>query len=278
MRISPAQATKLFELKRGASLKRSEIQKELRDDLSKRGAIRLQRAGSGYRIYADPIKLSAVLSNHYGIRNLKEYIALREKSERTRAEVTQSTGNSKSLVVAPMRGIYLGVLGDAEIFINGKPVKPHTGTSLFIPERLLNALTIAPNRILGVENAEAFLSANMLNLKLPSQAVTVLRWYWSDKWKNWIKQNQPETFYAGDYDWAGVSIFENEVLAISPEAKFLIPENIGGKLRSGNNTLFQAQEEKYLNYKPRSVDGQTIFDAVKAARKALEQEALIRLV
>jgi len=275
MRISHTQASRLLDLQRGASLKRSEILKGLCEGLLTRGAIRLQRAGAGYRIVADPAKFSSVLENHYSIRNLEAYVALGDGSDRSRAELTRTTGNSKALPVAPMRGIYLGVLGEAEILIDGKSARPQPGTALFVPAGLLNNLTIHPARILGIENVEAFLKSENLHLPIPSQAVTVLRWNWGEQWKTWVNKENPEVFYAGDYDWAGVSIYEREVIPVSPEAKFLVPDDLKERLKKGNAALFQAQEEKYRNYKPTSTQGAVIYEAVKAARKALEQEALI---
>lgn len=276
MRISPAQASKLLDLQRGATLRRSEIQKDLRDDLLRRGALRLLRSGAGYRIVAEPAKLETVLENQYSIRNLSGFVELRDEKDRSRAALTRTTGNSKGLPVAPMRGLYLGVLGDAKIFIEGKPSTPQPGTALFVPISRLTALTIRPLRILGVENVEAFLNAERLNLPLPPQAVNVLRWNWGEEWRAWIGHHHPEVLYAGDYDWAGVSIFEGEVLPTSAEAKFLVPDDLQERLQNGNASLFLDQEEKYRDYKPLSIQGEIIYRAVNSARKVLEQEALIQ--
>ena len=174
-----------------------------------------------------------------------------------------------------MRGLYFSVLGGAEIFIDGKSSTPQPGTALFVPANRLEDLSISPLRILGVENAEAFLSAERLSLPLPSSAVTILRWNWGEKWRVWIGTHRPEFIYAGDYDWAGVSIFEHEVLPISSEAKLLLPDDLLKRLKNGNSDLYQDQEDKYRNYKPRSAQGEIIYNAVKNARRALEQEALI---
>lgn len=235
----------------------------------------MQRSGTGYRIVADPEKFTSILELHYSIRDLEAYVALGDETDRSRAEVTRITGNSKALPVAPMRGLYFGLLGEAKIFIDGKSARPQPGTALFVPAGLLNNLTIHPARILGIENVEAFLKSGNLRLPIPSQAVTVLRWNWGEQWKTWVKKENPEVFYAGDYDWAGVSIFEREVIPVSPEAKFLVPDDLKERLKEGNSSLFQAQEEKYRNYKPTSTQGTIIYEAVKAARKGLEQEALI---
>ena len=277
MHISPTQAAKLLELLRGAPLKRSEINRSLREDLINRGAIRLQRSGPGYRIFADPKKLESVLENHYSIRDLDSFVQLRDGQDRSRAELTRITGNSKTLPVAPMRGLYFGVLGGAEILVKGKPATPPAGTALFIPVSRLRDLSITPMSILGVENVEAFLNAERLNLQIPSAAVTVLRWNWGNEWRTWIAEHTPEFAYAGDYDWAGVSIFENEVLPYSPRAQFLIPEDLEERLADGNPSLFNSQEDKYLDYKPRSAQGACIYKAIKFARRVLEQEALIKL-
>lgn len=277
MRISIAQASKLLELDRGATLKRSAINKTLRDDLINRGAIRLQKSGSGYRITADSVRLRAVLENQYSIRNLDAFVLLEKGTRLSRAEVTQATGNSKALPVAPMKGLYLSILGNAEIFIDGRLSTPQPGTALFVPANRLQALSINPLRILGVENVEAFLYAERLRLPLPSKAVTVLRWNWADEWHDWVRNHRPEFLYAGDYDWAGVSIFEHEVLAISSDAMFLLPNDLSELLKTGNRDLYNEQEEKYRNYVPRSVQGKIIYEAVHDARRALEQETLINL-
>ena len=276
MRITPAQASKLLNLQRGASLTRSEINKVLREDLINRGAIRLKKSGAGYRVVANPEKLESVLANHYSIRDLNSFVSLLDGSERSRAEVTQATGNSKALPVAPMRGLYLSIIGDAGIYIEGVSATPQPGTALFVPANRISDLSINPLRILGIENVEAFLNAERLCLKLPSAAVTVLRWNWGGKWREWVDGHCPEFLYAGDYDWGGVSIFENEVLPVSPKANFLVPSNFLERLSKGDRKLYSKQEEKYRNYVPRSDQGQFIYTAVGNARKALEQEALIR--
>ncbi|MDQ8195679.1 hypothetical protein QEH59_14690 [Coraliomargarita sp. SDUM461004] len=176
-----------------------------------------------------------------------------------------------------MKGLYLSVLGDAEIFIDGISATPQPGTALFVPANRLGGLSISPLRILGIENVEAFLNAGRLRLPLPPRAVTVLRWNWANEWRAWVGDHRPEFLYAGDYDWAGVSIFEHEVLPISSEAKFLVPDNLHERLQTGNAALFQSQEDKYQRYQPVSTHGAIIYDAVRECRHALEQESLIEL-
>ena len=277
MRITPIQASKLLKLQEGGSLARSEINKALRDDLINRGAIRLEKSGAGYRLIANPEKLKSVLANHYSIRDLNLYASLQNGPERSRAEVTQATGNSKSLPVAPMRGLYLSIIGDAGIYIDGVSATPQPGTALFVPANRISDLSINPLRILGIENVEAFLNAERLCLRPPSAAVTVLRWNWGGKWREWVGNHRPDFLYAGDYDWAGVSIFEREILPISSKARFLIPDNLYERLQSGNAALFQMQEERYHKYQPISKNGAMIYEAVRECRHALEQESLIGL-
>lgn len=277
MQISPVQASKLLQLDQGASLPRTAIPKVLREDLVNRGAIRLQRSGPGYRMVADPEKLKSVLENHYSIRDLDSFVSLRDENERSRAKITQITGNSKALPVAPMKGLYFGVLGDAEIFIEGKSARPHSGTALFVPTSRIQSLSIHPLCIIGIENVEAFLNAGRLRLPLPSDAVTILRWNWGTEWRKWIENYSPEFLYAGDYDWAGVAIFERQVLPISPKARFLVPDNFREKLENGNAALFHSQEDRFQKYKPSGNQGAMIYETVRKCRKALEQESLIDL-
>jgi len=174
-----------------------------------------------------------------------------------------------------MRGLYFGVLGEAEILIEGKSATPQRGTALFVPVSRLIALTINPLRILGIENVEAFLNAECLSLDLPSRAITVLRWNWGQEWRSWLEEHDPELFYAGDYDWAGVSIFEHEVLPFSPEAQLLVPDDLQQRLEKADSALFHRQEDKFRAYQPVSAQGSGVYQAVQRARRALEQEALI---
>lgn len=275
MSITPSQAAKLLRLQQGETLRRSELSKQLRDGLLSRGAIMMQRSGSGHLLVAHPDRLTAVIANQYGIRDLQLFADLQVKETRTRGKLTQATGDSKSLPHSPMRGIYLRTLGNARIFLRNTTALVPTGSALYVPVEQLEDLTLIPNRLLGIENAEVFLNIERLQISLSDSAIAVLRWHWGLEWREWLGEHAPEFFYAGDYDWAGVAIFEQEVLAFASQARFLVPEDLEQHLQNGNRKLFQRQFEKYKGYEAISVEGRRIYEAVKRNRKAVEQETLL---
>lgn len=81
--------------------------------------------------------------------------------------------------------------------------------------------------------------------------------------------------YLGDYDPAGLAIFQEVVLSARPDARFLMPDNLPELLKSGDHSRFHKQESILKRLVSSTHPDITLaLSAITAARKGLDQEAI----
>lgn len=80
----------------------------------------------------------------------------------------------------------------------------------------------------------------------------------------------------GDFDLAGIAIFQNEFEKYLPErSSFLIPDDIGARLKNGSRERYDSQ---YLNFKEISSETpslQILIDTIHMFRRGYDQEGYI---
>jgi hypothetical protein len=85
-----------------------------------------------------------------------------------------------------------------------------------------------------------------------------------------------EVVYFGDFDLAGIAIYETSIYVANPKAEFFIPENIEQILRDfGSSKLYSNQINRYKNLKSSNVKIQNLIDLIHKYQKGLEQEFFI---
>ena len=95
MRLTPAHAGQLSRLAAGGSLAKSRVSEALLPLLQEAGVVRLEQAGSSYRVRGIPGKLEAFVEHRWGIRDLKSF-AQATPENRSRGLLAEIAGDSKA--------------------------------------------------------------------------------------------------------------------------------------------------------------------------------------
>ena len=94
--------------------------------------------------------------------------------------------------------------------------------------------------------------------------------------KDWLRGISNEYIHFGDYDLAGISIYQSEFYRILGErASFFVPKDIEERLRTGNEKLYNAQYLRYRNMKIIDSRLNWLVEMIHRYRKVYEQEGYI---
>lgn len=274
--ISVAQAKLLLRLRNGESLLCRQFPSTLRDTLLSKGACRRETKGGGLgRLAANDAIFDTFVANILGITDLAAYANM--PSDRTRTEVAAVALHSKALKANPLQGGWmLRAIGGGRIFVDGRLHENHpAGSCLFVQKRETAQVRIEAPILVGVENVDTFMRAESLFEVPLSAGIIMLRWGWGEHWKQWVREFAGGIVYLGDYDPKGVAIFHDEILPWCPDARYLIPENLGRLLAKGEPARFHKQESTVARLKTsRHPDVVRAMTAISEARKGLDQESL----
>jgi len=275
--LSCAQAANLVRLNAGESLPRSLLPKGVLQPLQGAGVVRLEKSGSSYIVRGVPGKLADFVAQHWGIRDLVRY-SQSTPHNRTRASLSEITGDSKVLPNRPFDGIFIRSFDNC--FLGEKPLhKTPAGTAALVTLPELPHLRIEAPCLVAVENAECLLHFERMTRFFPDltqlQYSLILRWHWGEQWRNWLNAWRGQLLYIPDDDFAGLRIFHSEVRPQRPDVRLLVPPRLETLVQErGNRKLFLKQE---LLLKSLDDDSQVlaIVQQLRSARKVLEQEALL---
>ena len=91
-----------------------------------------------------------------------------------------------------------------------------------------------------------------------------------------IEELENDIIYFGDFDLAGIFIYETQVLARSKKVKFYIPKNIENLIvKYGSKSLYSKQYNKYKSLKSKNKDIENLINIINKNQKVLEQEYFI---
>jgi hypothetical protein len=279
MRLTPAHAAQLARLAAGGSLQKSSLSKTLLPVLQEAGVVRLEKAGSSYRVRGIPGELEKFVQHHWGIRDLKNY-AQATPEKRSRGSLAEIAGDSKALPTHPLTGILMRCFGDCFLQSQSLGTTP-CGSALLISPTQLPRLEIRARTLIAIENSECLLYFEKMLPHFPelrmSEAALVLRWSWGTTWQQWIRQWQGTLLYCPDYDPSGLVIFGSEVLAHRPDAHLLVPDKLKELLVERGSRSLYLRQEPWLNGLHDHSAIQKVKLMLKSSRKALEQESLLYL-
>jgi len=276
MNVTVSQAKTLLRLRSGEWMPRSALPSGLRAVLLEKGACLLESSATGRgRIKAVEQNFDRVVRDVLRVKDLSGLANL--SSERTRTDVASVSAHSKTLRANPLRGGWmLRAIGHAEIQVGSLIQTNHpVGCSLFVQKKETSKVRVKGNCLLGVENADTFLRAELLFREIPTSAIIMLRWGWGEYWREWVGAFPGSVGYLGDYDPGGLSIFQDVVLSARPDARFLMPNNLPDLLKRGDHSRFHKQEfilkRLVASTHP---DIASALSAIRSARKGLDQESL----
>jgi len=270
-------AKKLQQLARGNTLPASQFPGKWRAFFIEEGILSQQMIGrTKYRLVLNSkADLEQYLANQHHIKDLKQYIDTLEHKNLSGAEAQAIASDTKlrkasfsGFLIKSFHPIKAG-LGDETITID-----PPRGSFIFIAD--YHAFTIPPDiTLVGIENPESF-----NNIRFSAQLfgdinpLLVCRYPQSQALINWLQQIPNPYLHFGDFDLAGVAIFEREFKRyLNERASFLIPNNIKSLIQVyGNRKLYEQQLDHYRNLTSDDPEVQQLIDTIHAVKKGLEQE------
>lgn len=158
MKLSLADARKLYKLREGETIPSSQFRNALSALLREEDILQIRLSGSRATYYIhNPATLDDFLFNHFNVENLSLYIETLEKDDVLRADLVRQGGDSKIRAVRSFKGFCVNSYQPLEATLNGKPlvIEPVEGSFLFISD--FETFVPAPEiTIVGIENPENF--------------------------------------------------------------------------------------------------------------------------
>lgn len=202
----------------------------------------------------------------------------------TRAELAVTSGNSKTLFIRSCPGFLVNSydpihakLGDTEFIIS-----PIEGTMLFISD--WKKFTISDDVIVvGVENMENFRMIRKQRQLFESEIgkyrfIFVSRYPQSTDLRSWLQAIPNDYVHFGDFDLAGIHIFETEFYRyLGNRASLLIPKDIEKQLQQGSTERYNDQFSKYKDYQPTDSRINSLHKLIHKYHRCYDQEGYIKL-
>ena len=280
MMLSDKQINGLKTLLNGASVAWSSLGNDLRKMLIDEEQVNVITHGSHKSLFApSSASLRTFLEQHYeGLRGFdwdSEVIS----TPLSRADLAVNSGNSKAKAIRACPGFlvnsYTSIpakLGNKEIVIC-----PEEGTMLFVADWKCFSI---PQDVLvvGIENVENFRRIRNQKQLFPvnKSILFVSRYPQSVDLRNWLMQIPNQYLHFGDFDLAGLRIFETEFYKyLSTRSSFFIPEDIECRLKNGSAERYNNQYEKFKSYKPIDERLLPLFNLIHKYHRGYDQEGYI---
>lgn len=223
--------------------------------------------------------LADFLAANYEIKDLKAYASFQIGAAPSRSTQVAALGNSKAVRRRTMSGFLVNTYEPIKVLYKGKTIElhPYDGTFTFIYDYYALALT-ADVTIVGVENCENFrwVSRQKNLFKHLGKVLFVCRYPQSGDLIRWLQSIPNRYVHFGDFDLAGVFIFQNEFFnKLGERASFLIPADIKQRLKTGSRERYDAQILRYSHMKVTDERLRPIIDLIKKYRRGYDQEGYI---
>ncbi len=281
MSLTLKQIRNLQALLRGETLAWSAINSELLQLLNDEQLVTVKTHRSRKTVYAqNAANLQSFLEQHFEeLRDFdwnKDDISIAS----SRAELAVNSGNSKSVILRSCPGFMVNSydsipakIRDREIFI-----APDEGTMLFvsdwehfaIPENVL---------VVGVENMENFRRIREQRHIFPAERpiLFVSRYPQSADLRNWLQLIPNDYLHFGDFDLAGMHIYETEFLKfLGNRSSFFIPTDIEVRLSNGSTERYDTQYVKFKNYLPKDKRLFPLYKMINHYHRCYDQEGYIK--
>lgn len=185
-----------------------------------------------------------------------------------RNELISEESYSKSKKISPQNGLYLN--GNCEIL--GVKLPLFDKSAIFLKEVPLIKEDIL---VVIVENFENLIFwETQLEFFQRENILFIFR---NKMMLEFIKNIKNRIIYFGDFDLAGIDIFQTQVKKRNKDIEFFIPKDIEKLIEKyGNRTLFSKQWNKYNNIRSENDKIQQLINIIIKYQKALEQEFFIK--
>ena len=280
MSLSIKQIQQLQRLLRGETIAWSSLNNDMRNTLIGEDLIIIKTNRSRKSIYVPNAEaLKMFLEQHFeGLRGMdwnSEYLL----SSTSRAELAVNSGNSKTKEIRSCPGFMVNSYNPVYAKLNGKDIviAPQEGTMLFvadwshfeIPKEVL---------VVGIENMENFRRIHEQRYLFPINRpiLFVSRYPQSTDLRNWLQNIPNEYLHFGDFDLAGMRIYEKEFFKyLGNRASFFIPKDIEYRIANGSSERYNAQYAKFKNYMPQDDKLLYLFKIINRYHRCYDQEGYI---
>ena len=280
MSLSIKQIQQLQRLLRGETIAWSSLNNDMRNTLIGEDLIIIKTNRSRKSIYVPNAEaLKMFLEQHFeGLRGMdwnSEYLL----SSTSRAELAVNSGNSKTKEIRSCPGFMVNSYEPISAKLNGKDIviAPQEGTMLFvadwshfeIPKEVL---------VVGIENMENFRRIHEQRYLFPINIpiLFVSRYPQSTDLRNWLQNISNDYLHFGDFDLAGMRIFETEFHKfLGNRASFFIPADIETRISNGSTERYNTQYAKFKSYIPKDTRLLPLYNMINHYHRCYDQEGYI---
>ena len=264
----------------GEKIASSRIPKALRETLLSEGLITVTVHGSRKSVRA----LDASRLKQFLIDNDEKFRILDVEGNTSRAELASSTGNSKLVSVRSCPGFPVNSYEPIECELNGDAfvVHPANGSFTFICD--WRSFSIPEDVIVvGIENMENFRLVQRQQYLFEeclggNKLLFVSRYPQSTDLREWLKSIPNRYVHFGDFDLAGIKIFQTEFERhVGERASFMIPSDIEDRIKNGSSKRYDDQFSHSGNISSKDPGVQALIDIINKYRKGYDQEGYIDL-
>ncbi len=226
-----------------------------------------------------PTVLTDFLASNYEINDIEAYASLQNGPSPSRSLQVAALGNSKAVRRRTMRGFMVNTYEPVRALYKGKTIEihPYDGMFTFIYDYYALALT-ADVTIVGIENCENFrwVSRQRELFRHLDKVLFVCRYPQSGDLVRWLQKIPNRYIHFGDFDLAGVFIYQNEFYnRLGERASFFVPKDIEERLKIGSRERYDAQIKKYSHMKITDERIRPVVDLIKKHRRGYDQEGYI---
>lgn len=226
-----------------------------------------------------PTAISDFLASNYEINDIEAYASFLNGPSPSRSTQVAALGNSKAVHRRTMRGFMVNTYEPVTVLYKGKTIEihPYDGMFTFIYDYYALALT-ADVTIVGIENCENFrwVSKQKELFKHLGKVLFVCRYPQSGDLVRWLQKIPNKYIHFGDFDLAGVFIYQNEFYnKLGERASFFMPKDIETRLRIGSRERYDAQIRRFTHMKITDVRIRPMVDLIKKYRRGYDQEGYI---
>lgn len=279
MSLTAKQINNLKSLLQGESLAWSALNAELRQTLIEEELIVIKSQRTRKTLYTQsPDGLRIFLEHHF--EELRSFDWSKEglPFSETRADLAAMSGNSKTKEIRSCPGFMVNSYTPipAQIGNDKITISPEEGTMLFIADW---EHFLIPNDVLviGIENMENFRHIRKQKYLFPDKSILfVSRYPQSKDLINWLMRIPNQYLHFGDFDLAGMHIYETEFYKFLQErASFLEPNDIESRIQKGSVERYNEQYNKFKNYKPLDQRLHPLYILINKYHRCYDQEGYI---
>ncbi len=282
MRIPAA----IYELLDGKAVASSRLTAALAEELLSEHLLAVSSHGSRKSYRA----IDTAALRDYLVRSNEDYRILDVDADEisTRADQAVATGNSKLVAVRSCPGFLVNSYDAIAGTLLGREfvVAPQEGSFVFVSD--WQTFTIPQDVVVvGIENMENFRQIrrqrSLFDEWLQSTfghvppVLFVSRYPQSLDLRHWLESIPNHYVHFGDFDLAGIHIFETEFRGYLPgRSSFLIPSDIESRIAEGSLMRYDSQLSRFGHLVSSDSDIQHLIDMIHQYHRCYDQEGYIR--